>query len=1089
MIFRKVLCLAAILFLLVVPCVYAQSLLQRSLSTASDDELRAMASAFGLDPQGTSSELLGRILVYFNMDEEVEAPADSLGFLRSDDGSSTTVSIEHSNCMFTIGDLVVLDGDVSLAFADSTGSKRTLIADKVVVDIGLGSVEASGDVVLEDGGGESKRFSGNAVYFNWESMDVVVFNGTSSTERKNASGNDVSLFVSGKTISYDGEKSIAFFGDGSISTVQNDPYWSIDASKVSFSGSDVFIDGALVKLGRVPIFYFPFFFYPGTTLAFNPAIGLSSDRGRFINTTTELYGVYPKIGQTSSSSSSSDSSSNTDLSASILSLLDSGDSSEKVRDGFVYRTVEDGEDLGSLETWARKSKSYFAFFADAYENIGLVAGYDTSNSFLDGALTVDSMAALAYNASESSFDSRTRYYVDLNFKFKGRDASISLTMPYYSDYLAKHDLLNRNTKFGMDAVFGTNQEFPDTYSSQRQYSWTLDANASLRLGQVSLRLGSLKAQIDFELESKYSDGRYSYEPKIRSATLPDLSFSSNASWTIAQFKAAGVTSSVGGDDLDYENALARSFEDRRQSLLGVQDVEADDSMVSSLDAAGLETDVLDAASAEEDDVPVEDAAADEDENRAMPSSYAAPNLAAVSKNASASNGSIDVGYTFNQVFKNKYAKELEPSGIYSKTYGTIYAKGSSVDSWIVFSETLKPQYSFSNDIQETAGDGVSYKNVHDMSLVSNLELQSKPIGLTYKLSNKVYSLSAKESNGVVSQDVSKWGEWNSTDVTEHSIELSHRLGSFALGLKGTIKPVKESLKPSASFSMDGFTASIDMSFEEKNNGFGPGLGNLGLGYSCSWLSLSLKNAYDFEKFNGVDFVSGYSLSQSASLKFLSGKLSFSEDLSYKAGLEPSSMKFSASGSSGFDSFVFNGSCSISFKGEEGKWNLDVLKVKFDNRLNSVYFWKNRIGFEMSVSADFTYSFANPYSTSLSFVFNAQFAIAEFLSLNVGVKSSNRSFYRYFDNGSFSFGSMLDDLLRSFDFFGEGRHSTGFNLSSIDVELVHYMRDWDLCLSVEGGLKAQRNGRYAWSPVYKIYVKWNAIPELKVERTIDRSKEV
>ena len=119
----------------------------------------------------------------------------------------------------------------------------------------------------------------------------------------------------------------------------------------------------------------------------------------------------------------------------------------------------------------------------------------------------------------------------------------------------------------------------------------------------------------------------------------------------------------------------------------------------------------------------------------------------------------------------------------------------------------------------------------------------------------------------------------------------------------------------------------------------------------------------------------------------------------------------------------------------------------------------------------------------------EFAVAEFLSLKFSVKSSNRSFYRYIVDGSFSFDSMLEDLIRSFDFFGNGRKSTGFNMSSFNVELVHYMRDWNLCMSVEGSLKAQRNGKLAWSPVYKVYVKWNAIPELKVEKTVDTSKEV
>lgn len=1101
---RRAFCLVAMLLFLVVPCVFAQSLLQRSLSSANEDELRAMAQSLGLDSTGNADDLLLGISEYFGVSMEpdgsgsasIQSEAFGTGAV-----SSTSISIEHSDTMFSFGDIVVLSGDVAISFSDSSNGKKVMTADKVVIDVSLRAVEASGNVVLEDLGDASKRFEGGSVLFNWENMDIVVFNGISSTERKNAAGSKVSLYASGRTISYDGEQSIVFFDDGVVATAQDDPYWSIEASKVSFSGSDVFIDGALFKLGRVPILYFPFFFYPGTTLAFNPAIGLSSDKGRFINTTTELYGVYPKIGASSNSSSSSKDDSDSDLSASILSLLDSGDSSEKVRDGLFYRTLDDGEQLGALESWARSSKSYFAFFADAYEDIGLVAGYDTSNSLWDGLLSIGSTAAIAYNVSDSRrYESPTRYYVDFNLKLKYKDVSLSISAPAFSDYLAKSDLLNRNTTFGLDSVFGSSQEFPSTYSSQKQYSWTVDASASAKLGQVNLRLSSLAAKIDFELDdSKSNDGKYSYEPKVKGASLPDLSFSSDASWTIAggsSSKSSGSDSDTGVQSvLQYDNALAESFEEERTALLQsdlddedevVQDAGASEELIVSNDIQE-DLDVQDQQDVQDsqDEVPSKDIDSTAPQR---PAFYEAPSLA-VSTKSSVSNGSIKVGYTFNQVFRNKYADDLVPSSLYSKTSGSFYVNGTAPDSWFVVKETLKPQYSFSMDATQKSGGDLSYKSSHDVSFVSNLEVQSNPIGLTYRLSNKVYSLVSKDVDGVVSQSTSQWGEWNSKDVTEHSIEFKKSLGSFSFGIKGTLKPVKETIKPSVSFSSNGFTGSLDMTFDEKDGVFGKSLGNLGLGYSNSFMSLSLKNAYDFRKYDGVDILSGYSFVQSGSLKLLSGALTLSESVGYKEGLMPSSMSFSVRNTLDFTAFVSNGTYSISFKGDDKAWNLDVLKVRISNSLKPIYFWRNRIGLELSLDADFTYSFANPYASSLTFDFKAEFAVAEFLSLKIGVRSANRSFYRYFVDGAFSFNSMLEDLARSFDFFGDGRTSTGFNMSSLSVEFVHYMRDWDLCMSIEGSLKAQRSGRYAWSPVYKVYVKWNAIPELKVERTVDRSKEV
>lgn len=1075
MFFRKAFCVIAILLLLVLPCVFARSLLCDSLSSASTDELRAMAASFGLDSSGDEDAVFKRLLDYFGISEEemldpTEMTLGSGSKAVEDSNATTSITIESADAMFTLGDVVVMSGNIRLSFSDSSGSKKTLTADKVVVDVALKAVEASGNVVLEDDDDDSKQFAGKSVYFDWDSMDVVVFNGISSTERKNAAGTNVSLYASGQTISYAGEQNIAFFNDGVISTAQEDPYWSIEASKVSFSGSDVFVDGALVKLGRVPIMYFPFFFYPGTTLAFNPAIGLSSDKGAFINTTTELYGVYPKIGASSSSSSSSNSSNDSndaDLSASLLSLLDSGDSSEKVRDGLYYRSLETGEQLGALESWARSSKSYFAFFADAYEDLGLVAGYDTSNNLWDGALTVSSIGAIGYNANESSYVNKTRYYIDLNLKLKYKNASLSLSAPYFSDYLAKSDFLNRNTKFGLDAVFSSSQEFPSTYSSQKEYSWTVDASASTKLGQASFRLSSLKAQIDYEFDRSTVDGKYSYTPKVKSATLPDVSFSSNASWTILNGGKASATNSF-----SYDDSFARALSEEKASLVEKASIVEEASTKENVEASTNE------------DVE----ASNDDASKSLDLSfYKAPSVSGSASNSSS--GTLKFGYTLNQTFRNKYTGEMVPSNLYSKTYGTVYIDGSSPDSWIAVKETLKPQYSFTSDVSTKSDESLSYKNVHDFSFVSNLVVQSQPLGLTYRLNNKIYSLNSKDVDGVLTNDASGWGEWKKGDVTEHSIEFKKVLGSFSLGLKSTLKPVKETLKPSVSFSQSGFTASVDMSFEETDAGFEKSLGNLGFGYSNTFISLSLKNAYDFKKYDGFDFMSAYSFSQSGSLKFFGGSLSLSESLSYKENLKPSSMSFALRGSTDFSNFTSSGLCSLSLKGNGGVWDWDVLKVKLDNKLKPVYFWRHRVGLELSLNADFTYSFANPYATALSFDFKMEFAVAEFLSLKFSVKSSNRSFYRYIVDGSFSFDSMLEDLIRSFDFFGNGRKSTGFNMSSFNVELVHYMRDWNLCMSVEGSLKAQRNGKLAWSPVYKVYVKWNAIPELKVEKTVDTSKEV
>lgn len=951
------------------------------------------------------------------------------------DKNTTHIVIENADSLYTVDNLVVLSGNVRISFQQSNSSKKTLKANKVVVELDKKKIEASGDVTLEDSQKGARSFSGQSVLFDWSNLDVVVFDGISSTQRKNASGSTVSLYASGEKVSYDGNKNIVFFNNGNIATALEDPYWSIRASKISFSGSDVFIDNAVIKLGRVPIFYFPVFFYPGTTLSFNPAIGISSDKGSFINTTTELYGVYTGIGTSSSSSSSSsdsDTVSATDYSASLLSLLDDGDSSAKIKDGVVYRKVEDGEDLGNLENWARKTGSYFAIFADAYQDLGLAVGYDTSNSLLDGKLKITSSGILAYNASKySSFAKKFRYYVDLGLQFKFSQGSISLSAPIYSDYAVKRDFLNRNTVFGLDSVLGATQTFPTTYNTVTTYSWSLTGNVSYKLGSISLNLSSVKAEVNFEFDKTLEDGKYIYTPKVKSATLPSLSFSSSGSWS-------------------------HTFEQKENKTQNNEESSTTENTKSSEEENTTENEKIEIAL----------------------TPYAAPTIATAKKTST--KGSISYGYTFNESLANKFVEELDPYSFYTNSTGTVYINGQSPDTWFSFSETIKPQYSFS---VENLNNTNSLTKVNNLTLNSTLVAKLPFLGLTYKLSNKIYSLNTKEVGSTFTES-SGWGKWQKSDVSEHSLEFSKSLWAFTFGLKGTFKPVTQSIKPSMSFSKSGFSASADVTFKEKNETLETDTGNLSLGYSNSSFSFSLKNSYSFANKNDADLWEAYSLTESTSAKFLSGNLSLSQSASFTGKFIPSSLNFSVTQTSSLSWLKSKGSISLSLKRIDDELKANVLNVSLDNDISPVYFWKNRIGVECSVDFSFVYNFINPYSTAFSVAFKMGFEVAEFLSLNISINSSNKSFYRYFVDGNFSFDSMLEDLVKSFDFFGNGRKSTGFNLSSYKIELVHYMRDWNACLSAEGKLSARSDGKLIWSPVYKFYVKWNAIPELKVEKTID-----
>ena len=175
---------------------------------------------------------------------------------------SYSVKIINAEFLEKKENTIELSGNVELDFTIKDESdkevKRVLKSDKVIIDFERKKLNCLGNVTLKEG--EDSTFSGDALNLDWDALDVIVFAGKSSTVRKNADGTDVMFFSSGDTISYEGSEKIIFYSNGTIATQEEEPYWSITASKLALIQSDLFFENATFRLGRVPIFYFPVFF-------------------------------------------------------------------------------------------------------------------------------------------------------------------------------------------------------------------------------------------------------------------------------------------------------------------------------------------------------------------------------------------------------------------------------------------------------------------------------------------------------------------------------------------------------------------------------------------------------------------------------------------------------------------------------------------------------------------------------------------------------------------------------------------------------------------------------------------------------------
>ncbi|MDY5931805.1 MAG: hypothetical protein SPJ34_07240, partial [Candidatus Ornithospirochaeta sp.] len=279
---------------------------------------------------------------------------------------------------------------------------------------------------------------------------------------------------------------------------------SIRASNIAMMpGSDMFISDAVIRIGRVPILYLPFFFFPGSRPLGNPAFGFSSARGAFLNTTFEIFGSSSRIDGKNTSSS-------------FTALLKGAQGENEYPTGPYYSEKEEESDI---DKWARSSKSYMAIMADAYEKNGIHLGLDSALSFFDKKLKISIFDGIAL--SPMTEGRRFRYYGENTLSFDYDGLTLSASFPFYSDQRVLYDYANRLTVFSIDPILGNQPEFPSSFSSSKT-SFTRSASLSYRLpskltNDLIKSLSISKAEVSTSYARKYvSNGIYKY---IKEKTL------------------------------------------------------------------------------------------------------------------------------------------------------------------------------------------------------------------------------------------------------------------------------------------------------------------------------------------------------------------------------------------------------------------------------------------------------------------------------------------------------------------------------------------------------------------------------------------
>ena len=238
---------------------------------------------------------------------------------------------------------------------------------------------------------------------------------------------------------------------------------------------------------------------------------------------------------------------------------------------------------------------------------------------------------------------------------------------------------------------------------------------------------------------------------------------------------------------------------------------------------------------------------------------------------------------------------------------------------------------------------------------------------------------------------------------------------------------------------------------------------------------------------GMKFLRPFGITESLSVTLFNSLLKIQQSIGYK-GLSSSGVEnyFSPLNLSVSVGSYLN--AVIGFSGSADNLTLTTSRLNLQTGDLKISLWKGRIFIGLNIGGTMNFNFYDPFQNYLEYSFKFIFEIKEFLSAYISLNGSNKNFYKYFGggtgSGAFSFKDMFEDLLRSLNIFNPNDlRNTNFVLSGLDIALSHDMGEWALSFKYTTDIVLEQN-QWTWKPKYTILLQWSAIPELRVDKTIE-----
>lgn len=1104
------------------PTLFRETLVQ-DIETAGFYELLNWLEVLGLSTRGDRSALAERLYDYYDVTEAERAAYErDPGQTETEDPPLVVDSASRTR-YFTLEEIderyIRLSGGVVVTLRDEEdGAVHRVSADEIVVNQERNTMAATGDVVYTlERDGTTEQFTGDALTVELDTWDAGFVDGVTTRERT-IEGEQIDFRFAGTYITRSRDDVIVL-EEGRITSSQADPpNYEIRATKIwVLAPGEWGLRNALLYVGRVPIFYLPFFFKPGDELFFNPALGTRDRSGSYIQTTTYIVGTPEE--ETSPFS--------------ILQIAEEQQpQSQREIDGlFLVPTEDPQRNAPRPETTVR-------LLADVYTKLGAYVALDAVVPDLGPLQTLELYTALAASrhiyltdypgagtaytpyyvsggeALQSWNSSRVgrrivplRFAIDVSADAAVEQLSSSLTLEAYSDRRFQTDFADRAESIDWLGLLGQGEQ--TTPPSQiTALLWQLDARYTAPTGEIE-RVSSLSVQralVALNWRSREIGDDLLTEDILLADESPEAAFFYPQSLRLPEIQA-----SVSGTLLRFPGEPERPDEE-------TSDLEE---LIPPWERAGGE-DGDDAASTDE-------------------------STGTDAGGMSARGGGLDAGSpppipdlllpglqpalpspTLPVPFRASLAYSVSPTVIVDQVYlDAAWQQPADVDFTIGYggastrvsgslsyatglwadllrldgSLATSSQYRtlFNRDpgypdpeLSQTARDAawetleLQAWSFTSFATTNNLTLRFLPLRTTrlWSGSSLAYTLNVLLYQSIfdeVVNDEPRWRsetiEWDEDYIRQHQVQATAQLDVLdtqTLQLTAALPPrdprytgqLGLRASPVAVTVSGGVQQPRDDEDEEAEAEwvFDP---LAATGTLAPWEEVSLTNALSY---NIED-----------------EELTFNRT-SLTAG--PLNASYEARTAEGYDF----GGAGVGWE-PDGDERFRPFSASLGLSLDSDFdpLWKNRVVLDLGSDLTWQTSLARFTETSLRFGFSGSLLVHRFMRLSLQTSSVNSQSYVYVGPLAEEVGrerrSLALDLLRSFNFFNrDDRVASGFDLESISLNAIHDLGDWDLTVRYSGApeLETASDGvqSYRWRGVLDVTLQWRAIRELSTSIRAD-----